>query len=452
MNIVIVGDGKVGYTLASELSREGHDIVIIDKNERVLGGAQDTLDVMTVTGNGASLEIQKEAGVKDSDLLIAATSSDEVNILSCVLARRLGCANTIARVRNPEYESQLSFLRDDLGLSMTVNPEKSAAHEIFSLLQFPTFLNRDTFSRGRIELVELMIRPDSILSGVELNKFYDIVKVKVLICVVDRNGAITIPSGDFVLMAGDKITVTAASSNLAMFIKNLNISNVKVHNVVIIGGSRTAVYLAAELVKSRVSVKIIEKDPQRCLELSGLLPDVLILEGDGSSVALIESEDIANADAVVTLTGIDEENLIISMYAKSLGVPKCIPKINNVEYGNILKNTGVESFVVPKRLTTEKIVRYVRAMESTSGGQVVSLIRIANGTAEALEFTVSDDFGGNSIPFSSLDIKDSILIACILRGASIIIPGGSDYLQSGDDVIIVAPTNNAIIDLNDILV
>lgn len=451
MKIVIVGDGKVGFTLATELSREGHDIVIIDKNDRILDNSEETLDVLTVQGNGASLEIQKEAGVAACDLLIAATSGDEVNILCCMLARKLGCPYTIARVRNPEYDSQLSFLREDLGLSMTVNPEKSAAHEIFRLLQFPSFLKRDTFARGRVELVELVICPDSVLCGVKLERFYEIAKVKVLVCAVDRSGEITIPSGRFELAAGDKLTVTAATSDLADLLKNLNISNLKVHNVVIIGGSRIAMYLATELLNSHISVKLIEQDAARCLELSEILPDALIIEGSGFSSALIYDENIADADAVVTLTGIDEENLIMAMYAKFLGVPISIPKISHTEYSEMLRQKGIDIYVSPKTLIAKDIIRYVRAMYNSSDGEALSLTHIADGNVEALEFIIHESFSGCNTPLAKLNIKPGILIACITRDSKIIIPGGADFMCDGDTVIVVTSANSAIFNLSDIL-
>lgn len=451
MNIVIVGDGKVGSTLATELSQEDHDVVVIDTNNRVLENIAEELDVMTISGNGATLEVQKAAGVEDSDLLIAATSSDEVNLLCCILARKLGCSNTIARVRNPEYDAQLQFLRDDLGLSMTVNPEKAAAHEIFRLLQFPSFLKRDIFANGHVELVEIKIKPDSVLDGVKLSRFYEIAKVKVLVCVVNRGGEIVIPSGSFTLQTGDQITVTAATRDLAVLIKNLDIAKQRVHKVVIIGGSRIAVYLAHELAESRIGVKIIEQNPDRCRELSELLPNVLVIEGNGASSYLLRDEDVAGSDAVVTLTGIDEENLILSMYANHLGVPTCIPKINRVEYAEMLKDRGIETFVSPKLLTTEDIIRYVRAMENTSGSEVNALTRIADGDAEALEFVVDAQFSGVRVPLRDLAIKPGILIACIMRGSKIIIPGGADFMQTNDTVIVVTSSDHAINNLKDII-
>lgn len=450
MNIVIVGDGKVGFTLAKELSYEGHDIVMIDTNEYVLDDVQGTLDVMTVQGNGASLEVQREAGVPDADLLIAATSGDEVNLLCCILARKLGCKHTIARVRNPEYEQQLSYMREDLGLSMVVNPEKAAAMEIFRLLQFPSFLKRDTFARGRVELVELKIKPDSVLDGVELSRFYEIAKVRVLVCCVDRDNATTIPSGHFVLRAGDKITVTAASRDLVQFIKNIGISNQKVRNVVIIGGSRIAVYLTQELLASRVDVKIIEIDPDRCRELSEMLPDALIIEGNGTSSEVLQAEDVAGSDAVVTLTGIDEENLITSMYINYLGVPRSIPKINRVEYTDMLCEKGIDSFVSPKLLTADEIVRFVRAMETTDSA-VLTLTRIADGDVEASEFVVPENFRGSGIPLVDLPVRPRTLVACIGRGAKIIIPSGTDAMQPGDTVVVITSADEPIVSLSEIL-
>lgn len=450
MDIVIVGDGKVGFTLAKELSREGHDIVMIDTKEDVLEDAEGTLDIMTVIGNGATLEVQRAAGVPDADLLIAATSSDEVNLLCCILARKLGCKQTIARVRNPVYDQQLQYMRDDIGLSMVVNPEKSAAKEIFRLLQFPSFLKRDTFARGRVELVELKIKPDSLLDGVKLERFYEIAKVKVLVCCVDRDNTTTIPSGSFELKVGDKITVAAAARDLVQFIKNMGISNQKVRNVVIVGGSRIAAYLAQELLDARVDVKIIEIDPHRCRELSEQFPDALIIEGNGTSSELLHNEEVAGADAVVTLTGIDEENIITAMYANYLGVSRSIPKINRIEYTDMLCEKGIDSFVSPKLLTADEIVRFVRAMETTDSA-VITLIRIADGDVEASEFIVPQTFRGAGIPLARLPIRPGMLIACIGRGSQVIIPSGDDAMQTGDNVVVIASSDDPIVSLSDIL-
>ncbi len=450
MKIVIVGDGKVGYTLAKNLSQEGHDIVVIDNDPEVLRESQEVLDVMVVNGNGATLETQRAADVGSSDLLIAATSGDEINLLCCVLARKLGCRNTIARVRNPEYTQQISFLREELGLSMTINPEKAAAREIYRLLQLPSFLKRDSFARGRVELVELKLREGNPLCGVRLDKLEDAIGMKILVCTVERDGEITIPTGNFQLELGDKITITAPTKALGALIKGLGITQQKVHNVMLIGGSRIAAYLAKNLLESRIKVKIIEEKRGRCEELADALPGALIIHGDGSSQELLLAEGIEQMDAVVTLTGFDEENLFISMYADYMGVPKCITKINRMEYAHLMKSIGLETLMSPKSLTANEILQYVRAMGNTSGGSVVTLHRIVDGKAEALEFEVKKGISCLNMTLAQINLKKDILITCINRGNQIILPRGSDCLREGDSVIIVTTADHAISDLNDI--
>lgn len=450
MKIVIVGDGKVGYTLTKQLSQEGHDVVVIDSNKRILQESQDALDVAVVDGNGVSVEVQREAGVDTSDLLIAATSGDEINLLCCIVAKKLGCRHTIARVRNPEYDQQIRFLKEELGLSMVINPEKAAALEIFRLLQFPAFLKRDSFAKGSVELVELKLKEGNSLIGKRLSQFRAVANVNALVCAVEREGAITIPKGDFALMEGDKITIAADAADLVRLIKNLGVYLPKAERVMIIGGSRTAKYLAQLLLKSRAKPTIIEKDMEHCKALSQSLPDATIIHGNGTVQELLISEGIKAMDAVVTLTGIDEENLIISMFANYIGVPKSVTKISRTEYSKVYESTGIDSIVSPKLLTANEIVRYVRAMENTSGGSVVTLYRIVEGKAEALEFSVKGDGSFIGVPLHRLKLRPDVLIACIIRARRVIIPSGGDVMQKGDTVIVVTTTDHSIRDLKDI--
>lgn len=450
MKIVIVGDGKVGYTLTKQLSQEGHDVVVIDSNKAILQESQETLDVSVVDGNGVSVEIQREAGVETSDLLIAATSADEINLLCCIVAKKLGCKHTIARVRNPEYDQQIRFLKDELGLSMVINPEKAAALEIFRLLQFPAFLKRDSFARGSVELVELKLKDGNALINKRLSQFRGIANVNALVCAVERDGFVTIPKGDFTLMKGDKITIAADAADLIRLIKNLGVYSPKAENVMIIGGSRTAKYLARLLLKSKAKLTIIEKDMSSCLDLSQSLPDATIIHGNGTVQALLLSEGIKTMDAVVSLTGIDEENLIISMFANFLGVPKSVTKINRTEYSKVYESMGIESIVSPKLLTANEIVRYVRAMEDTSGGSIVTLYRIVGDKAEALEFSVKGEGAFIGVPLHRLKLRRDVLIACIIRARRVIIPSGGDVMQKGDAVIVVTTRDHSISDLKDI--
>ena len=450
MKIVIVGDGKVGYTLTKRLSQEGHDIVVIDNNRSVLLQSQEALDVAVVDGNGASVEVQREAGVGSSDLLIAATSGDETNLLCCMVARKLGCRHTIARVRNPEYDQQTCFLKDELGLSMVINPEKAAALEIFRLLQYPSFLKRDSFAKGSVELVELKIKENNVLANTRLDQFRTLSNVNALVCAVERGGMVSIPKGSFSLQVGDKLTIATDAGDLVRLIKNLGVYTPKAQHVMIIGGSRTAKYLAQRLISSKVKLTIIEKNEKRCQELSETLPEATIVHGNGTEQGLLIEEGIRKMDAVVTLTGMDEENLIVSMFADFIGVPKSVTKINRTEYNNVYENKGIDSIVSPKLLTTNEIIRYVRAMDDTTGGSVVTLYRIVDGKAEALEFKICDNSPIVGRTLSELNLKKNLLVGCLYRDGSVRIPRGHDALEIGDRVVIVT-TNRGLRDINDIL-
>lgn len=452
MKIVIVGDGKVGFALTERLSKDGHDVVVIDQNPKVLEECQQAADIMVVQGNGASMDVLREAGIESAELLIAATSSDEINILCCMVANKMADIHTIARVRSPEYAHQLDFLKEEMGLSMTFNPEQATAREIFHLLRFPSFLKRDRFAKGRVEIVEIKIVKGSVLCGRPLSELYDLVKVKVLVCAVERDNTAYIPSGGFILEEGDNIYVTADSKYLTLLIKNLGLMRERIRQVLIIGGSRSAFYLANRLLSSGVGVKIIEQDPQRCVALSTMLPKAIIIEADGSRQDVLAEEGIEKTDAVVTLTDIDEENLIISLFAVQKGVPKVIAKINRSEYIDTFQNLGVDTFINPKQLSCSDIVRYVRAMENTSGGSVQALHYIVGGRAEALEFVAGPATRNRGIPLAEIRLRPNILIACITHGNKTIIPGGSDSFEEGDTVIVVTTAKQAIYDLNDIFI
>lgn len=450
MKIVIVGDGKVGSTLASQLAREDHDIVVIDNNQRVLDASVETTDVLVVQGNGASLKTQLEAGVGSSDLLIAATSADETNLLSCMLARKLGCTHTIARVRNPDYADQIFFLKDELGLSMTVNPERSAAVEIYRLLQFPAFLRRDSFAKGRAEIVEILLEPGSPLDGKQLSELQRITKVRVLVCAVQRGSEAYIPDGHFCLRSGDAIYVTAPRQDLAALIKHLDLYTRKVRNVMIVGGSSIAYYLAADLLAAGVGVKLIESQYERCVQLAEMLPQAVVLHADGSDQSVLLSEGIEQIDAMVTLTNMDEENLLISMYAKHLGVPTVITKINRTEYSEVFRSKGIDCVISPRQLAANDVVRYVRAMQNTSAEAVITLHRLVDDKVEALEFLVEESTLHLGETLIDIPLRPNILIACISRMGKIIIPSGTDTIQLHDTVVVVTTANRVVDELNDI--
>ena len=450
MKIIVVGDGKVGLTLTEQLSKEEHDIVVIDKNPTVLQNSQETFDVMVVSGNGASRQVLLEAGAQDADLVIAATSADEINLLCCLTAKKLGCAHTIARVRNPEYAGQLVFLKDELGLSMVINPEATAAREMFQILQFPSFLNRDRFAKGRVEIVELKVEKGCTIIGKYLHELHENAKVKVLVCAVERGEQVYIPSGNFKIEEGDKIHVTAETRDLTKLIHYLGIPLPKMRDVVIVGGSRLGYYLANMLIQSGVKVKIIEIDYERCLQLSELLPKALIINGDGCQQKLLNEEVYGKADAVISLLNIDEVNLVISMYAKKLGVPKVIAKIDRIEYMNVFKSFTEESFISPKNLICNDVLRYVRAVGNSGEGSMLTLYRLIGNQVEAIEFLAGKDTHFLGVPFSKVPMRPNLLIASIRRDDRTIFPTGSDCIQLGDRVLIVTTESGRFYELNDI--
>lgn len=451
MNIIIVGDGKVGATLTHLLSAEGHDVTVVDSNLRVLERAQEENDVMVIHGHGASKRVLEEAGADEADLLVAATSSDEVNLLACLMGRKLGCERTIARVRNLEYADDIGMLREELGLSFSVNPEDACAREIFSLLQFPSFLGREQFARGKVEIVRLKICENSPFVNLPLSDLYQTVKIKVLVCAVDRQGEIYIPDGGFVVQEGDEIYITAMGSTLARLIRNLNLPYHRVSHVTIVGGSKIAYYLAKRLVMSHVRVRIVEKDQERCEILSELLPEADILEGDGTDKEMLLSEGVMHSDALVTLTGMDEENIVLSLYAKqSLHIPVVITKCGRNQYREMFRQMGLDAVVSPQVSCSEEVVRYVRAMQNSFDSDIVTMHSIADGQVEALEFIADNNTRLLNTPLSKLKLKKGILIVCINHHAKTIIPNGDSVVRHGDSVIVVT-TGHCISDLNDIL-
>ena len=452
MKIVVVGDGKVGQALTGQLAEEGHDVVVIDSSPKALRTSVEIHDVMGVNGNGASYAVQKEAGVGEADLLIAATSGDELNLLCCMLAKKLGARHTIARVRNPDYADQLVLMKEELGLSMTVNPELAAAREIARMLRFPSALKLDSFARGQVELVEIKVKADSPLLGQALYALSSRLGIRILICAVRRGEEVYIPTGDFVLQEGDKITITASPSELDSLFRKLGIYRHKIHRVMVVGGGRIAYYLAKQLLRLGMSVKIIEQDAARCEQLSEALPKAHIILGDGTERELLEEEGIADMDALVAVTGMDEENIIISMYAGTLGLAKVVTKINRMSFQEILDGAGIESVITPKGITVNQIIRYVRAMDNSKGSNVETLHRIVGGRVEALEFNVAKNCQGEltGIPLKDLRTRKDLLIACIIRGQQIIYPGGNDTIEERDNVIVVT-TGHQLQDLSDIL-
>lgn len=450
MKIIIAGDGKMGSTLTRQLSAEGYDVTLIDANPKVLESSEERYDVMVVQGNCASMDVLLQAGVKDADLLIAAAGADEVNLLCCMTAHGLNPAlHTIARVRNPEYSEQIYEMRDMFALSLTVNPERQAAVEIERLLRYPGFLKRDTFAKGRVEIVELRLDEDSKLCNVALNDMNNIVKCKILVCAVLRNGRAEAPDGKFVLREGDRIFVTAPTETLAILLKNLGIITHKVKRIIICGGGRMSYYLASRLENSGINVQIIERDQEKCDHLAAILPKACIIHGDVSSQFLLESEGVSDCDALVALTGLDELNMIVSLYGKNCGVPQVITKLGRMDNANILGNMAFGSVVSPKELCCNTIVRYVRAMKNQTGA-ALTVHTIADGQAEAMEFRVDGTTQYCGQPLKKIRLKKGVLVVCIIKGSKHEIPNGDSFFEAGDSVIIVTGSERGIYQLNDI--
>ena len=442
MKIVIVGGGKVGFAIAREVSAEGHDVTIIDSSRAVCDRLSLALDGMTVQGNGAALDVQHAALVPDSDLLIAVSPNDEANILACMLARKIGCANTIARIRSRNYLNGVQLLREELGLSMAVTPDLYAAREIFRQLQLPAFLRRESFAKSRAEIVAMEVDADNKLCGKKLMELPRVLRHRVLVCAVRRGEEAFIPDGSFAIRAGDEVYLTAPAATLSRTVDELGLRKKHAKNVMIVGGGR--------LREAGVRVKLIEHNAERCRELAERLPDVSVLCADGTRQDFLFSENISQMDAVVALTNLDEENVFICMYARMQGVPQAIPKVDRTEYAAVCQNCGIRSTVSPKDICAQEISRYVRAMESTDAESVLSVYSLLSGRVEALEFLVTADVPHLGESLASVTLQPGILLACISRGAKVIFPGGGDSLQAGDTVIVVAPRERHIAELRQI--
>lgn len=450
MRIIIIGDGKVGHSLAENLSKEGNDVTIIDKNPEALKKAEDNLDVMCIKGNGVSAKILIEAGVDGADLLIAATTSDEMNMVCCLTAKKLGAIRTIARIRDPEYADELSMLKERLGLSMVINPEQAAADEIARMLRFPSALNVETFAKGKVDIVEVKATPNTPIIGTKLKDINNKAAASILICAVVRNNEVIIPSGDFVIRDNDLIYIVGKTSNVYNFYKYLGKCTQKIKNVMIVGGGRIAFYLTKLLTEMGMKVKIIEKDRERCKELSDLLPGTLVIHGDGTEDELLQSENISDMGGFISVTGRDEDNLFSALLAKEYGVQKVIAKITRMNYSTILRNLCIDSIVSPKLITTNQIMKYVRGLKNARGSTIESLYRIIGGKAEIIEFIANDSTEFLNIPLKKLKFVDNILFASIVRRNEIIIPHGNDVVKQGDRVIVVTGKRR-FSDLNELL-
>ena len=450
MKIIVVGSGKVGYTLSEQLNDEGHEITMIDIDGDRLQNISATLDIKGIIGNGTSYHIQKEAGVENADLLIAVTNHDEINLLSCLIAKKAGNCQTIARVRSPEYYEEIAFIREELGLSMSINPELAAAEETARLLQFSSVIDVDTFSQGRVNLIRFKIPESSILSGIKIRELPSKINMNSLICILEHNGSVFIPDGNSCLEAGDIISVILPVGRSAQFFQMAGVNNRRISSVMIAGGGTIAYYLTKILLKSRLKVKIIEHNLNRCKLLSELLPEAMIIYGDATDQQLLMEEGIKKTDAFVSLTDMDEENVMLSLYVNHISNARLITKINHISFEEVIKSIPIGSVIYPKNITAEHIIRYVRAKQNSLGSNIETLYRMCDNRVEALEFIVAENSKVTDVPLEHLKTRDNLLICSIQRGKQFIIPSGKDSIKVGDKVIVVT-THKGLTDINNII-
>lgn len=450
MKIVIIGDGKIGSVLAEQLSRENHEVTLIDKYSSPLNQSNNDLDVMVVEGDGMSRPVQLEAGVNRADLVIACTGEDELNLLCCLIAKKVGARHTIARVRNPNYVEELNLIKDDLGLSLIINPEQECATEMARVLRVPSAIKIDTFAKGRVEILKLSLADNSPLNGMALYELGKL-KTKVLICAVERGEReVYIPSGEFRLQAGDRISIVASPQEVQTFFRQAGVPRSRVRQAMLIGGGRMCYYLAKQLLASGIDVKILESDRHHCESLSQLLPGATIIHGDGTDRRLLLEEGIDHMDAIAALTGIDEENIIISLYATQTTKAKVITKINRDSYDDIVGSLNLGSVFYPRIICADNVVRYVRAMQNSNDyASMETLCKIVGNKVEAMEFRVMANADYCGIPLQKLHLKENLLIGCISRNGKIITPRGGDTIEVGDSVIVVT-THSGLRSLNDI--
>jgi trk system potassium uptake protein TrkA len=437
MKIIIVGLGKVGRSLATELSGEDNDITVIDQNETAVQEVASQYDLMGIVGNGAIYSTQKEAGIETADLLIAVTASDELNLLCCLIAKKAGNCHTIARVRNPEYGSELSFIKEELGLAMVINPELAAASDIAHMLKFPSAIEVNTFAKSRVELLKFRVPEQSMLNGIRLSNLNGKTRGNILICAIERGAEVIIPDGNATLQARDLVSIVGTTADANEFFRQAGIVTNQVKTMMIVGGGDIAYYLARMMLASGVRVKIVEKDHARCEELCDLLPKAVIVCGDGSDKELLLEEGIDHFESFAALTNIDEENILLSLYARKTGNKKIVTKINRIAFDEVVKELDLDTIIHPKNITAEHIVRYVRSMKNSLGSNVETLHKIINGKAEALEFVIRTKSRVTDVPLQDLKIRKGILVACISRNGKVIIPRGSDRIKADDSVVII---------------
>ena len=450
MQIIKVGCGKVGRTIAEQLQDEGTDLTLIDISADKIQPIADDIDALCIVGNGASINVLMEAGIETADMLIAVTASDELNLLCCLIAQKTGHCSTIARVRNPIYSEEIGFIKQRLGVTMIINPELAAAQEISRLLRFPMAIKIDTFARGRVELLKFKVTPELGLEDMMISKLSDTFRCDILVCAIENKDGITIPGGTDTIHNGDTVSILATPQNAALFFKKIGLKTHQVKNAIIVGGGTISYYLAKALLASKIRVKIIENNKERCETLSELLPDATIINGDGASKPLLLAEGLAEAESFVTLTNLDEENIFLALFAKTQSKAKLVAKVNRFAFDEVVDSLDIGSVIYPKYITADYIVQYVRAMRNSIGSNVETLYHILDNRAEALEFVIRENSPVVGKTLSELNLKKNLLVGCLNRNGVVRIPRGQDMIQIGDTVIIVT-TNKGLYDISDIL-
>ena len=437
MNIIIVGCGKVGETLASVLCSDGNDITVIDLSQERVNAITSRLDVMGVIGNGATYTVLKEAGIASADLLIAVTDSDELNLLCCMMAKKNGKCHVIAKVQNPEYSTESAYLKDELGLAMVINPEHAAAEEISRVLRFPAATRIETFAKGRVELVKFRLSDDCVLVGMTVADIVKKLKCDILVCTIERDGEAFIANGSFKFEKRDLVSFVSSPKKSANFFKKINYTNHSVNDVMIVGAGETTHYLCKILERTGIQIKVVEKNLALCEDLNASNPSVTVINGAQTEHELLIEEGIEKADAFVSLSESDEENILLSIFANNSKNPKVITRINNPEYDDITSRLNLDTVIFPKRITSDMIVRYVRAMTSAMSSNVETMYNLIKDKVEATEFKVGEGAPVIGVPISEILFKEDVIVASILRGKSVIIPRGNDKIQAGDSVVIV---------------
>lgn len=449
MNIIVVGCGKVGAKLCADLCREGHDVTVVDKSDSVVNQICDRFDVMGFSGNGASYQVLQEAGIVHADLVIAVTGVDEVNLLVCLIARKAGHCQTIARVQNPEYNQEAGFLKEELGLALVINQEFTSAQEVARVLKFPSAIEINTFAKGKAELLHFRIPKDSVLDGMNLNELHERLRCHVLVCTRERDNEMVIPQGNTVLRSGDVISIVAPGDEQTEFFRKIGLNTHAVRNVMIAGGGDIAYYLSRILIRSGIQVKIIEKELARCEQLADLLPKATIIHGDASDKELLVEEGITRTEGFVALTGIDEENVILSLFARSMGIRKIVTKVDRSAFAEVFDQLDLDTMIAPKNITAEHIVTYVRAMQNSFGSNIETLHRMMDDQAEALEFLIRDSFTHKNIPLRDMKFRKGALVACISRKGKVILPRGDDWIEVGDTAVVITSIKG-VSDIDDI--